>query len=179
MLTRLAGAANRHLAVEAAPLPETPTLAALATVEPDSDDADGINWTRVRALVDWVRSHADAAQSAIADPPARTGDERLDNLLAAIAEKLADDHCIARPSWVRSVAPGVPVTPPHADDASVRLPQRHRSSSTAHHGCQQRLARCPRAVMPSPVFDPMNCRRPARCGSSKLGTHIPPRRSSS
>jgi hypothetical protein len=63
-------------------------------------DAD---WTRLRAFVDHLHQHPELIAEAIAVRPRRTASPRLDNLLAGIAEKTADDLGLPRPRWTSSV----------------------------------------------------------------------------
>jgi transcriptional regulator with XRE-family HTH domain len=57
------------------------------------------DWTRLRAALDALQQRPDAVATAIDRAPARSGAPVLDALLAGIADKLADDHHLARPSW--------------------------------------------------------------------------------
>lgn len=69
---------------------------------PDGDEPD---WTRLRAFVDHLHLHEEGVHAAIEHAPPLSGSERIDNLLAAIAEKLADDHGLIRPRWTADVRP--------------------------------------------------------------------------
>jgi transcriptional regulator with XRE-family HTH domain len=104
MLARIASAAGRQLVVETALPDDGPRL---ATVARSANDIDELDWTRLRGIVDWVGLHPSRAAESIADPPPRTGDPRIDNLLAAVAEKIADDNGRLRPKWTQSL-PGLP-----------------------------------------------------------------------
>lgn len=104
MLERLLSAAGRRLVVEAAPRGDSLTLAELATALDDTTSRLKIDWTRLRALVDWIDLHPDQLREAIADPPVRTGTP-LDAILAALAEELADRGHIERPRWTRAIGP--------------------------------------------------------------------------
>ena len=95
-LSKLAGALGKTLVASFDDL-GTPRLADLAEgAEPD--------WTRLRGLVDHLRLHRSLTAAAIADAP-RACSPLVDNLLAAVAEKLADDAGIQRPKWTRRVPP--------------------------------------------------------------------------
>jgi transcriptional regulator with XRE-family HTH domain len=102
MLQRIAGAAGRHIRIDDAPIERTtPSLAMLAAIHRDSTTID---WTALRALLDLLHRRPKLIEPAIATPPARTDDRRFDSLLAAIAEKLADDDSgVERPRWTASV----------------------------------------------------------------------------
>lgn len=104
MLDRLLAAAGRTLVVDAADPPKV-SLARLADAWHPSSDGDEPDWTRFRALADHLHLHPEDARDAIAIAPPPTGSERIDNLLAAVAEKLADDHRLAGPRWTDAVAP--------------------------------------------------------------------------
>jgi hypothetical protein len=62
------------------------------------------DWTQLRGFVDHLRLHPELTAVAIATPPGSRS-AFIDNLLAAIAEKLTDDLGIRRPRWTRHVAP--------------------------------------------------------------------------
>ncbi len=102
MLARIASAAGRTLAISAPRRSDPSTLRSVASASTDLDNAD---WTVLRGLIDRIELHDERAAEAIADPPARTGDLALDNLIAAIAEKIADDRHLHRPAWTRAVPP--------------------------------------------------------------------------
>jgi hypothetical protein len=57
--------------------------------------------------------HPELVPEAIYPPPPPTGHRVVDALIAAVAEKLADDHRWPRPSWTMSVpAVDQPYRPP-------------------------------------------------------------------
>jgi transcriptional regulator with XRE-family HTH domain len=102
MLQRVLGAANAALEVSAGPLP-TLALGRLCDARSDTPWGEAIDWTRLRATIDELMMHPEQVQSAIATPPPRSGSTRLDALLAGLAEKLADDAGLPRPSWCKTV----------------------------------------------------------------------------
>lgn len=104
MLARITSAAGGRLEVRARRPGRGPRLASAGAGD-GAGDIDHVDWTQLRALVDWLARHPDHTDGAIADPPPRTGDPRLDNLLAATAEKLADDAGRPRPRWTTTVPP--------------------------------------------------------------------------
>lgn len=63
------------------------------------------DWTRLRGFVDQISQHPELTAAATADPPPLTGSCLVDNLLAAIAEKLAADAGIRPPAWVATIGP--------------------------------------------------------------------------
>jgi transcriptional regulator with XRE-family HTH domain len=63
---------------------------------------DHPEWTAFRAAIDHLALHPDETNDAISRVPARSGSAVIDALLAGIADKLADDHHLARPDWTRS-----------------------------------------------------------------------------
>lgn len=104
MLHRIAAASGNHIAVTASPIASIgPSLANLV---PRAGRSDGsIDWTQMRAFADWCDQNADRIPDAIHTPPPRSGDDRLDNLIAAFAERVADTRGLPRPSWARTVKP--------------------------------------------------------------------------
>jgi transcriptional regulator with XRE-family HTH domain len=71
-------------------------------------DATGTHhpdWARLRGLIDQLRLRPTLLAEAIAVEPPRSNSELLDTLLAAIAEKLADDAGVSRPQWTRTRPP--------------------------------------------------------------------------
>ena len=100
MLARIASAAGQRLVVDVAEPGRVPSLAEVAQ---RTGGIDTVDWTHLRGIVDWLRLHPEQVDEAIADAPPRTGDATADNLLAAIAEKIADDTGRHRPRWTRAV----------------------------------------------------------------------------
>jgi len=85
---------------------EPPSLAGLSDAW--FEDATGEqhpDWVRFRAFADQLALRpSDLAQAIMPEPP-RSQSALIDTLLAAIAEKLADDAGIGRPRWVRGRPP--------------------------------------------------------------------------
>ncbi len=105
MLERVVSATGRQLTLEIEAIPERRSLAALADAWDPSRAGPKINWTRLRAFLDSLHGYPDDVELAIATPPPRSGLAQLDSLLAAIAEKLADDAGVNRPRWCAAVRP--------------------------------------------------------------------------
>lgn len=82
-----------------------PDLASLTDALRTTPVGTGPDWTRLRAFIDWARRHPAALPAMLAASPASSGDRLLDNLLAAIAEKLCDDAGLPRPTWTQKVTP--------------------------------------------------------------------------
>ncbi len=85
------------------------------------------DWTRWRAFVDQLRLHTQFTAVAIAESPLPTGSALIDNLLAATAEKLADDMQISRPAWTGRFSPlreawGAPGTPRRREAMAASTP---------------------------------------------------------
>lgn len=60
---------------------------------------DHPDWTRLRAAIDHLALHPHETADAIEPSPAPSGSRIMDALLAGIADKLAEDHHLARPAW--------------------------------------------------------------------------------
>ena len=65
-----------------------------------------LQWPRWRGLIDRLALHPELVAEAIYPIPPPAGHRVVDALIAAIAEKLADDAKLRRPSWTASV-PGL------------------------------------------------------------------------
>jgi DNA-binding XRE family transcriptional regulator len=106
MLARLLQAAGQRLELTAAPW-RGPQLASLTDAWRRGSSGDvRPDWTRLRAFLDHLALHPDDVAGATLGMPAPSGSELVDNLLAAIAEKLSDDVGLARPGWTGRV-PGL------------------------------------------------------------------------
>lgn len=67
-----------------------------------------LDWTRWRTALDSLALHPERIAEAIFIPPPPSGNRIVDALLAGVAEKLADDAGLPRPTWaefVPTVAP--------------------------------------------------------------------------
>lgn len=62
-----------------------------------------LDWTRWRAFLDELALHTELIPEAIYITPPPTGNIIVDALLAAVAEKLADDAGLPRPTWAEQV----------------------------------------------------------------------------
>lgn len=63
------------------------------------------DWTSLRAFADTLRRSPELAATAIALEPTPSGAALIDNLLAAIAETVADDASIKPPQWAKRFPP--------------------------------------------------------------------------
>ncbi len=97
-LRSILGAAGRELRLDA-PRRATIRLADLTDAWADRPDEVRPDWTRLRAALDHLALQPDETADAIATPPGSSGSDVIDALLAGIADKLADDHHLARPAW--------------------------------------------------------------------------------
>ena len=102
MLERLLAASGRRLVMRSTNARRV-ALASLSNAWSPSPTGDEMDWTQLRATVDYLVEHTNELGTGIADPPPRSGSARLDNLLAAVAEKLADDAGLTRPRWCAMV----------------------------------------------------------------------------
>jgi transcriptional regulator with XRE-family HTH domain len=85
---------------------EQPRLADLSDAwTKDAAHGEHPDWTRLRALVDQLRLRPALTAQAILPEPPRSRSALMDALLAAVAEKLADDAGISRPRWTRERPP--------------------------------------------------------------------------
>lgn len=121
-LERLAGALGMSWrpVLEQRPAPRLADLAGHWT--PDRAGNAEPPWTRLRALADQLRARPELTAVAIAAEPGPSGSELVDNLLAATAEKLADDAGLRRPPWTRRVEP---LSTPWAAAATPRKRAEH------------------------------------------------------
>ena len=88
---------------------------------------DRIDWTRLRAFLDHLALQPEQSAKAIAAAPRPSGSALVDNLLAGIAETVADEQAIARPAWTARVPPlaeawTTPGTPRTQDAARATTP---------------------------------------------------------
>lgn len=83
-----------------------------------------LDWPCWRGLLDSLALHPELVPEAIYPSPPPSGDRVVDTLLAAVAEKLADDFALPRPTWTRTVPPlDVPYHPPVIrPDAQHKVP---------------------------------------------------------
>jgi transcriptional regulator with XRE-family HTH domain len=90
-------------AAQAAPPARRPRveLAELATAWKAAPYGDIPDWTRFRGALDQLAQHPDAVAVAIRKRPPPSGSAAIDALLAGIADKLADDAALPRPSWTK------------------------------------------------------------------------------
>jgi hypothetical protein len=103
MLHRVISAAGHRLDICATAATGQRSIADLADAWSESPAGPGVDWTRIRGLLDWLDGNRERTAQAIEMPPARSGLPMLDSLLAGIAEKLADDAGLERPRWAVKV----------------------------------------------------------------------------
>jgi len=99
MLRRLLLAAGHEVELVLRPADARPRLADLSDAWRRSSSGERPDWTRLRAFLDHLALHPENAAESIRRAPARSGSAVLDALLAAIADKIADDHGLPRPRW--------------------------------------------------------------------------------
>lgn len=131
MMSRLLAATGTRLAVDDTLLDDSLMLTRLAT-SAVGDEVD-LNWVEIRHLVDQLEHEPDRIPDAISTPPPRSGNERLDTLLAAIAERLADEHGLDRPRWCSQVPP---LADPWEAHGTPRI--KARSAAEAPHQFRER-----------------------------------------
>lgn len=130
-LAVILGAAGFKLTVGAvrATVPPAPRLGDLADAWSIHRGRLRLDWARWRGALDRLDQHPALIPEAIYPPPPPSGREIVDALLAAVAEKLADDVGLQRPSWTSEVpALQHPYRPPVARDVAGRvIPEQLRS----------------------------------------------------
>ena len=102
MLSRLLESAGLELELTTHD-PTTPRLASLGDAWKSSARGDLVDWTRLRAFLDHVALNGKHTASAIRTAPPPSGSKLLDNLLAGIAETLADEAGLSRPAWTSRI----------------------------------------------------------------------------
>lgn len=103
-LRKLLNALGEDLELGRRRVQEGPRLASLADAwSQDRSGQDQPDWTRLRAFLDLLSRRPELGAPVIQAKPSASGSVFFDNLLAAIAEKIADDHDIPRPAWTRRV----------------------------------------------------------------------------
>lgn len=123
-IERIAAALGEDAVLRGSSARANPTLAQLVTVpEPKNDEID---WTSLRAFTDHLALHPERTALAIHDRPRPSGSRLLDNLLAGIAEKSADDIKIRRPNWAALVSA---LDAPWLSPGTPRIQQRARDQA--------------------------------------------------
>ena len=97
-LTKIAAALGKTLA----PTFESRPILRLADIDVDGAAREP-DWTLLRSFADQITLHPEWTAAAIAAAPS-SDSSFMSNLLAAIAEKLADDARIQRPGWTKQIA---------------------------------------------------------------------------
>jgi transcriptional regulator with XRE-family HTH domain len=104
-LARLLAAAGWSLELSARD-PAVPQLADLNDAWSVSAlDGDTPDWTRLRGFLDLLAQYPTMKRQTTLQAPPPSGSPLMDNLLAAIAEKVCDDAGLPRPEWTAKVAP--------------------------------------------------------------------------
>lgn len=67
------------------------------------DGSVRLDWPRWRGFIDALALHPDRVADAIYPSPPPSGEAIIDNALAGVAEKLADDAHLPRPAWATAV----------------------------------------------------------------------------
>ncbi len=126
-LARILNAAGYDIEIVATPhgARKHPRLADLIDAWSYRDSTIRLAWSRWRTFLDRLALHAENLPEAIYTSPPPSGDQIIDNLLAAIAEKLADDANLPRPSWTKNVEKlATPYRPATARNlAEANIPQ--------------------------------------------------------
>jgi len=104
MAQRLFSAVGVHMEISISEIPKYSIAHLNSALLGDRIEFD-LDWTQIRIFVDRMCNEPHLIGAAIADAPRRTNNEKFDSLLAGVAEKLADDHSLKRPSWCSAVPP--------------------------------------------------------------------------
>jgi transcriptional regulator with XRE-family HTH domain len=83
----------------------TPQLADLVDAWTRKGGEVRLAWPRWRGLLDALALHPELVPEAIYPSPPPSGARIVETLLAAVAEKLADDAALPRPTWTHAVPP--------------------------------------------------------------------------
>jgi transcriptional regulator with XRE-family HTH domain len=100
MVERIMNAAGRNIHLDVRTTPRLVDL--INTYQPETSWK--MDWTHVRAIIDYLTRFPDEIAYAITDAPTSMHVE-LNCLIAGIAEKLADDHQLPRPEWTEKIPP--------------------------------------------------------------------------
>ena len=128
---------TRRLPAPPSRQPSTTTLAGLSDAWQRTARGDTPDWTRLRGALDVLAQHPELLPDALAPRPKPSGSAVMDALLAGIADKLADDARLPRPTWTTRTprlesewsAPGTPAmlaarraaTPPQLKERGLVL----------------------------------------------------------
>jgi transcriptional regulator with XRE-family HTH domain len=106
-LARVLAAAGYELRLSAtrADAVRTPQLSDLVDAWTRKGGEVRLAWPRWRGLLDALALHPELVPEAIYPSPPPSGARIVDTLLAAVAEKLADDAALPRPTWTHAVPP--------------------------------------------------------------------------
>ena len=94
-----------HLVAIRRGTPQRPQLGTLASAWTRKKGRLRLDWPKWRALFDDLALHPELTPEAIYEAPPPAGEPIVDTLLAAAAEKLADDASLPRPAWTVSIPP--------------------------------------------------------------------------
>ncbi len=122
-LEKILDAAGFELRLEAVRRgsPRRAHLADLADAWTAGEGRFRLDWTRWRAFLDQLALHPELTPEAIYLTPPPSGEPIIDALLAAVAEKLADDAGLPRPAWTEQApALDAPYQPPVARRAGTQ-----------------------------------------------------------
>lgn len=101
-LQKILGALGAELEIKPGDETEPLDLASLAPHWSTSALGDRPNWPRYRAFLDALGERPERVRRLISRRPDPSGSNLIDNVLAAIAEKCADDAGVRRPAWTRA-----------------------------------------------------------------------------
>jgi len=147
MLSKLLEAADARLCVGLEFDDARPELARLTRAWARGPAGDEPDWTAVRALLDHLRHHPELVPAALERRPLPSGSRIVDALLAGLADKLADDAGLPRPSWTRR---GRRLPQPWAPPGTPRQTA-HRRAHTPEQLAQRNLVIDAKSLWREPV----------------------------
>ena len=105
MLGKLLMAVGEELDLATSVL-EFPEIADLADAwHTDNAGQEWPDFTRLRAFLDFLSWHGEVKGPATMRAPSQSGSELMQNVLAAMAEKICDEAGLPRPAWTKKIAP--------------------------------------------------------------------------
>ena len=101
---KVLSALGHELEFSLRPSPYIPQLGELTDAwSTDRSGQEQPDWTRLRAFLDYLARNPQLSEAAIRARIPSSGSTFIDNLLAGVAEKVADDAGASRPAWTKHI----------------------------------------------------------------------------